>query len=118
LADPDQPPASGPPQRGAGTARLVLTAQVGVADVPRLCERADALLRDRGVGTLECDAGCVAGVDLGTIEALARLTLVTRRHMGRFTIAGASPELRDLLDLTGLGQVVPCVTGSGGKASG
>jgi hypothetical protein len=95
-----------------------LTGAVGSADVPALCERANALLRDGEVGTLECDAGCVEGADLGTIEALARLALVTRRLARELRVRRASRELRELLDLAGLAEVVPCPAASGREARG
>jgi hypothetical protein len=47
--------------------------------------------------------------DLGTVDALARLTLLARRRGLRVLVSEASPMLRALLDLAGLAEVIPGV---------
>lgn len=44
--------------------------------------------------------------DLVTVDCLARLALVARRQGGRIAVRGASAELRDLVDLAGLDEVL------------
>ena len=51
--------------------------------------------------------------DLGTVDALARLALTARRLGCRVRLEHASSELRALLALAGLAEVVPCSPGSG-----
>jgi ABC-type transporter Mla MlaB component len=65
----------------------------------------------RAAGTasaLFVDARRVREVDLGTVEALARAALLARRHCRQLRITNAPPNLRALLDLVGLTEVVPC----------
>ena len=73
-----------------------------------------------------CDVGDVAEPDAGTIDALARLQLLALRVGVRFRFSSACEELRDLLALTGLADVLPCEqppcdpplrTASGGSSS-
>jgi STAS domain len=66
----------------------------------------------RSVEAVTCDTSA-AHVDLGLVGALARLTLVTRRHGCPLRVRGAGPDLVDLVDLLGLGGVVPVGRPSG-----
>ncbi len=59
-----------------------------------------------------CDVGAVVGSDLATVDALAQLALVARRRGCRVQLRHASPELRELLALAGLADVVRCAPGS------
>ena len=65
---------------------------------------------ERANGTppiLVVDVAEAAGaVDLGSVDALARLCLDLRRQGRRLRVDGAPPELRDLLSLCGLADVV------------
>ncbi|GAA2405661.1 hypothetical protein GCM10010433_00060 [Streptomyces pulveraceus] len=64
----------------------------------------DACARDAWV---DCDVGGVVHVDLALVEAMARLGLVARRAGGRrLRLRHVPPELRSLLDLVGLADVV------------
>ena len=49
--------------------------------------------------------------DIGVIDELARLQLRARRMGCQIRLRQVSPELFELLDLLGLGAVVPCVPG-------
>ncbi len=51
---------------------------------------------------LHCDAAALTGVDLETVDALARLALTARRMGARLVVRNASADLRALLDLAGL----------------
>jgi hypothetical protein len=77
-----------------------------------LAERAQATVAgsDDQVSLIVCDVRAVDRPDLATIDALARLALVAKRHRARLRLRGAGRELRDLLGLTGL-------AGLGGAAS-
>nr|WP_229866933.1 STAS domain-containing protein [Streptomyces gelaticus] len=101
---------------------LVVTGRVTRAAVPGLCAELEALLYDpdgsvRAPDTgVDCDVGGVAQVDLALVEAIARLGLVARRAGGRkLRLRNVPPELRGLLDLVGLADVVDveCGTGTG-----
>jgi len=59
-------------------------------------------------GNPMCDVGDVAEPDADTIDALARLQLLALRVGVRFRFSDACEELRDLLALTGLADVLPC----------
>lgn len=56
--------------------------------------------------TVVCDVACVEA-DAATVDALARLQLVARRHGLEITLVGASDELRRLIDLIGLAEALP-----------
>jgi hypothetical protein len=53
-----------------------------------------------------CDVEGVKA-DAVTVDALARLQLVARRHQCQVRLRGASPELRELVAFMGLGEVLP-----------
>ena len=59
-------------------------------------------------GALLVDARGVREVDLRAVEALARAALHARRGCGQLCVTNASPELRELIDLVGLSEVIPC----------
>ncbi len=70
------------------------------------CRRADLSLTT-GIRTdLVCDAAEVRVVDLGTLDALARLGLAARRHGLELIIECPPRGLLDLLDLCGLGGLL------------
>jgi ABC-type transporter Mla MlaB component len=77
-------------------------------DLLALCERARILVHTTH-RVVECDVAAVARPDLGTVDALARLALMARRLDRGVTLLRASAELRQLLSLVGLGEIVPCV---------
>lgn len=90
----------------------------GVADSARpsgLCESARLILADTGTDLLVCDVNALTRPDVGTVDALARLTLVAKHLGGEVLLLDAPHELRELLDLAGLADVVPCVDPSGGE---
>lgn len=65
---------------------------------------------------LVCDVAAIRVPDAVTVDALARIQLIARRHGRRITLRDASRELQELLDLMGLGDVIPCGEGSGIEA--
>ena len=56
-----------------------------------------------------CDVAGISEVDLATVDALARLQLVARRLGCTIELRDAPDELRELLALAGLAEVVPCL---------
>lgn len=90
---------------------LVLTGRITRADVPGLCAELEALLRGREdagqPAAVDCDVGGVLRPDLALVEVLARLGLVARRAGGvELRLCNVPGELRALLDLVGLADVV------------
>jgi ABC-type transporter Mla MlaB component len=55
-----------------------------------------------------CDVSQIVDPDFVTVDALARLALGVRRCGCHVRLRGASPKLRELLALAGLGEVLPC----------
>jgi hypothetical protein len=56
--------------------------------------------------TIVCDVGALGASDAGTIELLSRLQL-TAMHFGyRLRLNDASAELRELIDFSGLNEVL------------
>ncbi|MFE3152262.1 STAS domain-containing protein [Streptomyces sp. NPDC059218] len=102
---------------------LVVTGRVTRDAVPGLCAELEALLygpdgdaRAPGAG-VDCDVGGVVGADLALVEAVARLGLVARRAGSRrLRLRNVPPELRSLLDLVGLADVVDLGYGTGEDA--
>ena len=86
------------------------------ADLPKLCDRLRDALEREETELVECDASQLAAPDVATVDALARLQLGVRRRGARVRLLDASPELRQLIALMGLSEVMPCVAGSGLEA--
>lgn len=84
-------------------------------DVLAACKRARIQLDVCSDEVVPCDVRSVTNPDAATIDALARLQLGARRRGRRIGLLDASPELRELLALVGLSEVVP---GSGLEAVG
>jgi hypothetical protein len=62
---------------------------------------------------MECDVGALGRADVRVVEGLALLQLAARRRGLRVVLRGASGDLRDLIVLLGLDEVLPCTGGSG-----
>ena len=86
------------------------------ADLPGLCERVYTLLESSQADVAICDVSGV-GVDAVTIDALARLQLVARRHRCRIRLCSASNELLALVEFMGLANVLPCDEFADGRRS-
>jgi len=81
---------------------FALGAPIARADIPRLCDALRRLLEDNGDEVVVCDVHAVVHPDAVTVDALARLQLTARRLGRRIRLRNASPELRELIDFTGL----------------
>lgn len=87
------------------TLRFAIYGPIERDDLPGLCDRICRLLESTPAAVAVCD---VDGVDPDavTVDALARLQLAARRHNCRIRLTGASTELRELVDLMGLRDVL------------
>jgi anti-anti-sigma regulatory factor len=84
----------------------VISAPITRADIKVLCECARTLLKESDASSVVCDLGALIDPDAVTVECLARLQLTTRRQGGQLRLRHACKELRDLLALMGLRDVV------------
>jgi ABC-type transporter Mla MlaB component len=83
---------------------LALRGQIARSDLPRLCKRVCAALRESGA-VVACDVASVLP-DAATIDALARLQLAARKRGCCVRLLNASAELLDLVDFMGLTHVL------------
>lgn len=67
---------------------------------------------------VECDVGEVTRPDCTAVDAVARLQLHARRRGREIVLRNASAELQELLELSGLTDVVRCASGSGVEVGG
>ena len=58
-------------------------------------------------GVVDVHVASLASCDLGTVDRLARCALAARRQGRRIRLVGASPELVELVALSGLTRVIP-----------
>jgi ABC-type transporter Mla MlaB component len=75
------------------------------ADLPGLCDRVCALLRETGAAVMFCDLHEVPP-DAVTVDALARMQLGARRRGCVVRLRGASAALLELVELMGLTDVL------------
>jgi ABC-type transporter Mla MlaB component len=94
--------------RPFGTITLVISRPVARAGIPGLCERVRLLLEGSDADLVVCDVGALVDPDAATIDALARLQLTALRLGRQVRLLHACGDLKDLLALTGLSEVVPC----------
>jgi hypothetical protein len=81
---------------------------VGGADLPTLSDRVRVELADGHADVVVFEVGTLVSPDLRTIDALARARLMARRDGCELFLADAPVELRELLELAGLAEAVPC----------
>jgi ABC-type transporter Mla MlaB component len=88
------------------TVGLAIRGPITRADLPGLCDRVCAFLREASGSIVLCD---VHGVepDAVTVDALCRLQLGARRHRCEVRLRHASRELRELVEFMGLTEVLP-----------
>ena len=88
------------------TVAFAIRGPIAREDLPGLCDRVCALLRDSGAAVAVCD---VRGIDPDavTVDALARLQVAAKRTGCLVTLRHASGELRALLGFMGLQDVLP-----------
>ena len=88
------------------TTLFAIRGPIAREDLPGLCDRVCGLLARTGAGVALCDVRSVEP-DAVVVDALARLQLGARRHGCRVRLRGASRELRELVELMGLTDVLP-----------
>ena len=120
---PTEPSAAPPstavgPVGDPGTIVVVVEATLDGDGVRALTDRLLALTEGRVAGVVLCDVGVIAEPDLATVDGLARLALDARRAGCRIRLRHACPELRNLLALAGLAEILPCVPESVVEVSG
>jgi ABC-type transporter Mla MlaB component len=105
-------PDEAPPEVPARTTMtLVLAGPIERATIPDLCARLGRMLAeggDQGADDRQavvCDVGGVAATAV-VLDALARLQLTARRAGCSLQLRGVGDDLRGLLTLTGLGEVL------------
>ncbi len=96
----------------ARTKTLVIEGPIARGDVPLLCGGVAALLGKDGADLIICDVSALEHPDIDTVDALARLQLAARRQGSRIRLLHVCPELRGLLTLTGLCEVLPFGSGA------
>lgn len=112
MARPDEFPTILPavvrPPNGPLTVVLTLQGVITPETVPDLCENVREVLARTGADSVTCDVGGLTDLDLAVVETLARLQLTARAYGGSVRLRHASPQLRALLALVGLPDVLPC----------
>jgi ABC-type transporter Mla MlaB component len=86
---------------------LEIGGPIARAGIPGLCERARDVLEANDSVQLICDVGAIIDPDAVAVDALARLQLTALRLGRRIELRDACAELRQLLALMGLADVVP-----------
>ena len=84
--------------------------------IPGLCAALAELFGAEPDAAVVCEVAASARPDVVLAEALARLQLTARRHGRHLEVRGAGCELRGLLDLLGLGCLLPAETGPANPA--
>ena len=73
-----------------------------------LCQGLAVRLAMAGADRVRCEVGPSQAVDVGTVDALARVVLTAKRSGAMVSVRGAAVDLRGLLALVGLAEVVAC----------
>jgi ABC-type transporter Mla MlaB component len=107
-----------PPPAEPGSIVIALQGSIDRAGIPELCTRVRVHLESGDVELVICDVAAIAHPDAATVDALARLQLTARRLGRRVRLRHACGELRDLLDLMGLEEVLPVRADAGSTEPG
>jgi hypothetical protein len=95
------------PWLATGWAVVAVGGATTTAELRRMCDRAEALLRSDPRIVLACDLSGIDVPDLGAVDALARLRLTAARHAGAtLLLRRLTPQLVVLLRWTGLEDAV------------
>ena len=79
--------------------------------LPDVCQQAGLLLAQAQGRPVLCDVGGIVAPDAVAVDGLARLQLAARRLGTRITLQNVPERLHELLELTGLYQVLPVADG-------
>ena len=88
--------------------RVIVGSRIERSDVAPLCALLAALAARQPTGSIDIDVRALARPNLMTVDGLARLALAARQRRRSIRLLGASPELHELLTLSGLRHVLPC----------
>jgi anti-anti-sigma regulatory factor len=91
---------------GPGAIVLVLAPPIVRADISSLCLSVQDVLERHPGDAVICDVGALIDPDAVTVDALARLQLTARRCGAGVSLRNVHVQLRALLALTGLADVV------------
>jgi ABC-type transporter Mla MlaB component len=98
-----QPRSGAPSTARSSRGGIALAGRIGPSDAAALSACVCARVAAGERGALACDVAELEEPDLGTVEALARMALTARRLGRRVELRRVQPELRELLELAGLG---------------
>ena len=102
MTDPrPRAPSTGPSR----TPDIALAGRIGPDEADALATCVCARLAAGEPGPLGCDVARVEDPDMGTVDALARMALAARRLGRDVELRRARPDLRELLELAGLGDL-------------
>jgi ABC-type transporter Mla MlaB component len=87
---------------------LIVQGRLDAAQLTPLCDDIRHALEKSGALIVDCDVATLAEPDVGTIGALARMSLTARRLGRRLRLVNASSQLQELVLLAGLLEVLPC----------
>lgn len=76
------------------------------------------LVEQSHAAVVECDVTEITRPDCSTVDAVARLQLDARRRGHEIVLRNANVELQELLELSGLADVIRCEDGSGVEVGG
>lgn len=93
---------------------VVLRAPIPGASLRQLCERVQAALVQSEAYVVAIDVDSALTPDAAIVDALARLQLTALRAGGRVYLRAGSEDLRRLLHLTGLADLLTPAPGSVG----
>ena len=92
---------------------VLLGGCVAPDDVMEVLDRLRERLAGSNPAQIECDVSSLERADLATVDVLARLALEARRLGAMLQLARPSRELREMVALAGLEEVLPCAERSG-----
>ena len=93
-------------EHGVPTVAITVQGPIERAGLPALTARVCALFADHPGFVVVCDVADVVP-DAVTVEALSRLQLAARRYGCQVRVRNGSLELRELVALMGLADVLP-----------
>jgi ABC-type transporter Mla MlaB component len=88
---------------------MVISGAIADGDVVGLCRQVVRLLDGLGVQTLVCDVHALDPADATAVNGLARMQLTALRRGHSIRLDRPPSELRDLIALVGLSDVLPSV---------
>ncbi len=101
-----QPSAAAPEENRT----IRIDSEVDPVAFSRLCEQLRRMIERGGHDPVMCDVDALRIFDARTVDALARLQLTARRFGSSIVLLHAPAELVELLELTGLLEVLPTRT--------